>query len=56
MSQVLEDFLILFRTRRHMSDYARELEARGIPYELSGGGAFKDSEELRTLLPLLQTL
>jgi len=51
-----EDFLILFRTRRHMSDYARELEARGIPYELSGGGAFKDSEELRTLLPLLQAL
>ncbi len=51
-----EDFLVLFRTRKHMSDYARELEARGIPYELSGGGAFKDSEELRTLLPLLQAL
>ena len=39
-----------------MSDYARALEARGIPYELSGGGAFKDSEELRTLLPLLATI
>jgi ATP-dependent helicase/nuclease subunit A len=50
------DFLILFRARKYMSDYARALEARGIPYELSGGGAFKDSEELRTLLPLLQAI
>jgi ATP-dependent helicase/nuclease subunit A len=50
------DFLVLFRTRKHMSDYARALEARGIPYELSGGGAFKDSEELRTLLPLLKAI
>ncbi len=50
------DFLVLFRTRKVMSEYARALEARGIPYELSGGGAFKDSEELRTLLPLLATI
>jgi ATP-dependent helicase/nuclease subunit A len=50
------DFLVLFRTRKHMADYARALEARGIPYELSGGGAFKDSEELQTLLPLLQAI
>ena len=50
------DFLVLFRTRKFMSEYARALEARGIPYELSGGGAFKDSEELRTLLPLLAAL
>ncbi|HEY1434937.1 MAG TPA: UvrD-helicase domain-containing protein [Thermoanaerobaculia bacterium] len=47
------DFLVLFRTRKHMADYARALERRDIPYELSGGGAFKDSEELQTLLPLL---
>ena len=50
------DFLVLFRARKFMSDYARALESRGIPYELSGGGAFKDSEELRTLLPLLQAI
>ncbi|MEP6994543.1 MAG: UvrD-helicase domain-containing protein, partial [Acidobacteriota bacterium] len=50
------DFLVLFRTRKFMSEYARALEARGIPYELSGGGAFKDSEELRTLLPLLAAI
>ena len=51
-----DDFLVLFRTRKYMSEYARALEARGIPYELSGGGAFKDSEELRTLLPLLHAI
>jgi ATP-dependent helicase/nuclease subunit A len=51
-----EDFLVLFRARAHMFNYARALEARGIPYELSGGGAFKDSEELRTLIPLLQAI
>jgi ATP-dependent helicase/nuclease subunit A len=50
------DVLVLFRTRKFMSDYARELEARGIPYELSGGGAFRDSEELQTLLPLLAAI
>lgn len=47
------DFLVLFRTRKYMAEYARALESRGIAYELSGGGAFKDSEELQTLLPLL---
>ncbi len=51
-----EDFLVLFRTRKFMSDYARELESHGIPYELSGGGAFRDSEELTTLLPLLSAI
>jgi ATP-dependent helicase/nuclease subunit A len=50
------DFLLLFRTRTHMPTYARALESRGIPYALSAGGAFADSEELRTLLPLLQTI
>ncbi len=50
------DFLVLFRTRKFMSEYARALEARGIPYELSGGGAFRDSEELQTLLPLLAAI
>jgi ATP-dependent helicase/nuclease subunit A len=50
------DFLVLFRTRRYMSEYARELEARRIPYELSGGGAFENSDELRALLPLLRAV
>ncbi len=50
------DFLVLFRNRRYMSDYARKLEAEGIPSELAGGGAFADSEELAALLPLLAAL
>jgi ATP-dependent helicase/nuclease subunit A len=50
------DFLVLFRTRKYMAEYARALEARRIPYELSGGGAFEDSDELRALLPLLRAI
>ena len=50
------DFLVLFRNRKYMSDYARRLEAEGIPSELAGGGAFADSEELAALLPLLAAL
>ncbi|HMA16968.1 MAG TPA: UvrD-helicase domain-containing protein, partial [Thermoanaerobaculia bacterium] len=50
------DFLVLLRRRRHLDVYARALEARGVPYEITGGGAFCDSEELAALLPLLQAL
>ncbi len=50
------DFLVLFRTRSFMAAYARELEARGLPYELAGGGAFEDSEELRALLCVLAAI
>ena len=50
------DFLVLFRNRKYMSKYARELEAEGIPSELAGGGAFADSEELAALVPLLAAL
>ena len=50
------DFLILFRRRKHMGVYARVLEERGVPFEIAGGGAFGESEELGALLPLLQSL
>lgn len=50
------DFLLLFRRRKYMSLYARTLEERGIPCEITGGGAFEDSEEIAALLPFLQTL
>lgn len=50
------DFLLLSRWRRRLPIYARALEARGIPYEISGGGAFRDSEELAALLAILQAL
>src|SRR5262249_17168627 len=47
------DFMILLRYRRHLRLYARALEARRIPYDISGGGAFSDSPEIATLLPFL---
>jgi ATP-dependent helicase/nuclease subunit A len=47
------DFMILVRYKAHLSIYARALEARGISYEISGGSAFKESEEIRHLLNLL---
>jgi ATP-dependent helicase/nuclease subunit A len=50
------DFLVLLRRRRNLDVYARALEARGVPYEITGGGAFCDSEELAALLPLLEAL
>ena len=50
------DFLVLLRRRRNLDVYARALEARRVPYEITGGGAFCDSEELAALLPLLETL
>ncbi|HTO77106.1 MAG TPA: UvrD-helicase domain-containing protein [Thermoanaerobaculia bacterium] len=49
------DFLVLFRRRTYMGDYARALEERGVPYEIAGTGAFK-SLDLAAFLPLLQTL
>jgi ATP-dependent helicase/nuclease subunit A len=50
------DFLILLRYRKHMRHYAQALERRGIPYEIAGGGAFRDSAEIQALLPLLHAI
>jgi ATP-dependent helicase/nuclease subunit A len=50
------DFLILFRYKKLMDLYARELELRGVPYEIAGGGAFSESQDLHDLLPLLETI
>jgi ATP-dependent helicase/nuclease subunit A len=50
------DFLILTPFRHRLRVYARALESRGIPYEISGGGAFADSEELAALLDFLDAL
>lgn len=47
------DFMILVRYKAHLSVYARALEERGISYEISGGSAFKESEEINHLLNLL---
>jgi ATP-dependent helicase/nuclease subunit A len=50
------DFLILFRYKKHMDTYARQLELSGIPYEIAGGGAFSESRDLRDLLPVLESI
>jgi ATP-dependent helicase/nuclease subunit A len=50
------DVMILLRYKTHLPAYARELEALDIPYEISGGGAFGTSEELRQLLNLLRAV
>ncbi len=50
------DVMILLRYKAHLSVYARELEAMNIPYEISGGGAFGQSEEIRQLLNLLDAV
>ena len=50
------DFMILFRRRRYMGAYARALEERGVPYEIGGGGAFGESDELAALMPVLESL
>ncbi len=44
------DVLILLRQKKHLPVYARALEREGLPYEVSGGGAASESEELRALL------
>jgi ATP-dependent helicase/nuclease subunit A len=50
------DFLVLSRRRANLPAYARALEARGIPYEISGGGAFRDSEEIAALIDALDAI
>jgi len=50
------DFLILYRYKKQMHVYARALEERGIPYEITGSGAFAGSEEIREIVNLVQAL
>jgi ATP-dependent helicase/nuclease subunit A len=51
------DYLVLARRRANLPGYARALEARGIPYEIAGGGgAFKYSEEVGTLVCALEAI
>ncbi len=50
------DFMILFRYKKNMQIYARALEERGIPFEITGGKAFSESEEIREIVNLAQAL
>jgi ATP-dependent helicase/nuclease subunit A len=50
------DFLILTRRKRALRPYAEALESLGVPIEVTGAGAFADSEEVRELSLLLLAL
>ena len=50
------DFLVLTRRKKTLKDYAEALEARRIPIEVSGAGAFAESREVRELALLLLAL
>ena len=51
-----EDFLILTRIKRNLAVYAAALERLELPVEVSGAGAFGDSEHVRELAALLRSL
>jgi ATP-dependent helicase/nuclease subunit A len=50
------DFLVLFRYKKNMNIYARELEVRGVPFEIGGSDAFAASEEIGEIVNLLLAL
>ncbi|MEO8484297.1 MAG: UvrD-helicase domain-containing protein, partial [Acidobacteriota bacterium] len=50
------DFLILTRKKKSLRPYAKALEALEVPIEVTGAGAFDESEEVRELALLLGAL
>jgi ATP-dependent helicase/nuclease subunit A len=50
------DFLVLTRKRKHLTLYVEALEALHVPVEVSGAGAFGDSDEVAQLALLLRAL
>jgi ATP-dependent helicase/nuclease subunit A len=50
------DFLILTRRKKRLRPYADALESLGVPIEVTGAGAFADSDEVRELSLLLLAL
>ena len=50
------DFLLLTRKKKRLATYASVLEQFGIPVEVSGAGAFGDSEDVQHLSTLLRAL
>jgi ATP-dependent helicase/nuclease subunit A len=51
-----EDFLVLFRYKEGMSRYARQLEERGVPFEIAGSDAFAENIEIAEIMNLLRAL
>jgi len=50
------DFLILLRYRKKMDIYARALEKKDIPFEITGGDAFSKNEDIREIVNLVKAL
>jgi ATP-dependent helicase/nuclease subunit A len=50
------DFLILTKKRKNLYLYARALEKKGIPYDISGGMIFNESPELGEILRLFKAI
>jgi ATP-dependent helicase/nuclease subunit A len=50
------DFFILLRYRKKMDIYARALEKKDIPFEITGGDAFSESEDIREIVNLVKAL
>ncbi len=44
-----DDFMIVTRTRRYLSCYARALQRYGVPHQVTGGTALNEVEELKML-------
>ena len=50
------DFMILTQTRKMLPLYAQALEARGIPYDVSGGGQLGDIAEVRAFVEMIEAV
>jgi ATP-dependent helicase/nuclease subunit A len=50
------DFMIITRNRKHLSLYARMLQAYGIPHRVTGGAALNEVEELKLLHSCLRAV
>ena len=53
---VPSDFLVLFRYKKTMDIYARALEERDIPFEISGSAAFHEALEVQEIQNLVRAL
>jgi ATP-dependent helicase/nuclease subunit A len=50
------DFLVLTRTAGYLSHYAEALEARGIPFDMTGGSRLGQTDEVKALVDFLETI
>lgn len=50
------DFMIITKIKARLPEYAKELEKLGIPYEISGGENFSQSEELYEIYKVLHAV